>query len=145
MPTSIEGDCLCRAVRYRASAQPKVNALCHCRSCRMASGAPSVAWTAFPADAFEYTAGKPTTFDSSPGVKRTFCGKCGTPLTYQKGLRASTIDVTTITLDNPEHFAPTKEIWISHRVPWEALNSALAQHPKSSVGTSNEPADPARD
>ena len=39
-----EGGCLCRAVRYRVNGVPIVTSLCHCRTCRLAAGAPSVAW-----------------------------------------------------------------------------------------------------
>jgi len=40
MGHSIEGGCQCGAVRYRAIEIPLARTLCHCRSCRRASGAP---------------------------------------------------------------------------------------------------------
>ena len=47
---SVEGGCLCGAIRYRVSGEPLARSLCHCRSCRLGAGAPSVAereiWTA---------------------------------------------------------------------------------------------------
>ena len=135
---TVEGGCLCGAVRYRASGAPRANALCHCKTCRHASGAPSVAWTVFAAEDFAFTAAAPSVHRSSPDVERTFCGRCGTPLTYQRSPHRGTIDVTTISLDHPEQFAPTKEIWITHRVPWEALNPQLQQHRGSSVGASQD-------
>jgi len=39
-----EGGCLCGAVRYRMVGAPLSSAICHCASCRRASGAPTVAW-----------------------------------------------------------------------------------------------------
>jgi hypothetical protein len=129
----IEGGCLCRAVRYRATGEPTVLTLCHCRSCRHAAGAPSVGWVVFNARDFAFVSGEPTRFESSPGVTRTFCGRCGTPLTYQRDSRPDSIDATTATLDHPDDFAPTKEIWLSHKLRWEAPNPAMQQFPESSV------------
>jgi hypothetical protein len=136
MSNAIEGGCLCRAVRYRATGEPLASALCHCRTCRLASGAPSVAWVVFRADDFAFVAGQPTRFHSSPGVVRTFCGKCGTPLTYQRTSKTDTVDVTTVTLDAADEFAPKKEIWIEHKLAWECLNDALQHYPRSSMGES---------
>jgi len=72
----------------------------------------------------------------APGVTRTFCGKCGTPLTYQRDAERGTIDVTTVTLDAANDFAPTKEIWVEHKLVWESLNDALPHYARSSVGVS---------
>jgi hypothetical protein len=81
---------------------------------------------------FAFLKGEPVAFRSSPGVARAFCGKCGTPLTYQRDESPHTIDVTTATLDSPEKFAPTREIWIEHKLSWEQLNDALQHFPGSS-------------
>jgi len=128
----IEGGCLCRAVRYRVNGVPVVTSLCHCRTCRLAAGAPSVAWVIFGSRDFMFSAAQPARFRSSPGVTRTFCSQCGTSLTYQRDAEADTIDVTTASLDSPDDFAPTREIWIAHKLAWERPNDTLPQFPESS-------------
>ncbi len=134
-----EGGCLCGAVRYRATGESLARTLCHCRTCRLASGAPSLAWVVFRSSDFAFIAESPVSFHSSPGVTRTFCGKCGTPLTYQRDAERGTIDVTTVTLDAANDFAPTKEIWVEHKVVWERLNEKLPHYARSSVGASPLP------
>lgn len=135
MTTSlIEGGCLCGAVRYRVTGQPVALTLCHCRSCRLASGAPSVAWAVFRSSDFAFLSGEPVSFNSSPSVVRTFCGRCGTPLTYQRALWPDTVDVTTVTLDAANEFPPAKEIWTEQKLSWECLNEDLPHYPGSSVG-----------
>ena len=129
---SIGGGCLCRAVRYRITAEPRARTLCHCRTCQLAAGGPSVAWIVIASNAFQFTAGTPTEFASSPGVLRTFCSRCGTSLTYQRTEEADSIDVTTVSLDDPNAFAPALEIWTSHRLAWECLNDSMKQYPESS-------------
>ena len=42
-----EGGCLCGSVRYRVAGDPVAATLCHCRSCRRASGGTNVAWAVF--------------------------------------------------------------------------------------------------
>jgi hypothetical protein len=64
---------------------------------------------------------------ASPFVVRTFCVKCGTPLTYLHDESPDTIDVTTATLEVPEAFPPNREIWLEHRIGWEPLDENL-QH-----------------
>lgn len=134
MSDTIEGGCLCGAVRYRAMSEPFACSLCHCRTCRLASGAPSVAWVVFHSNDFAFIGEEPSSFHSSPGVVRTFCGRCGTPLTYRHTSEPERIDVTTVTLERPDDFAPTKEIWIEHKVAWECLNDKLEHYPRSSAG-----------
>lgn len=138
MTTQIEeGGCLCGAIRYRVTAAPTALLVCHCRTCRRAAGAPSLAWAVFRASDFAFTSGKPATFASSPGVERGFCGRCGTTLTYADADRPDVADVTTATLDNPDAFVPTKEIWLEEKIGWEAVDHARARYPRSS--RSSEP------
>ena len=129
---NIEGGCLCGAIRYRFAGEPRARSLCHCNTCRRATGGPTVAWVVLPSTSFAFTAGTPTAFSSSPGIVRTFCGRCGTSLTYQRVAEGETIDVTTASLDSPDEFPPTREIWLSHKLVWESTNEAMAQYAHSS-------------
>ena len=129
----LEGGCLCGTIRYRIRGSPLRASNCHCRSCRRASGAASVAWVVVRDDDFAFVKGRPAVFRSSPPVVRTFCGKCGTPLTYQHNESLSTIDVTTSSLDSPENFPPAREIWLEHKLPWAPVNKELEQFPRSSL------------
>jgi len=127
----IEGGCLCGDVRYRITGNSVSRGICHCRTCRRASGAPSVAWVTFRSGDVSFCAGEPTVFRSSPPVLRTFCGRCGTPLTYRHESDPETIDVTTVSLDAPERFAPDREIWTDDMLSWEALNPKLPHYPRT--------------
>ena len=133
-----QGGCLCGTIRYRITGLPVAQSLCHCRSCRLAAGAPSVAWIVVRRSEFMIVSGEPVRFRSSMSVVRTFCGKCGTPLTYQNDDSPGTIDVTTATLDLPEAFPPTREIWLEHKLAWERANENLQQFPRSSSKRSRD-------
>lgn len=134
----LRGGCLCGKVRYSAAALPRVCTLCHCRSCRLASGAASVAWVVFGAGdvAFE---GERRVFASSPGVTRSFCPHCGTSLTWQRDDQPGSIDLQAATLDDASAFPPAKEIWLEEKIAWEATNPDAAHFARSSSGA--EPID----
>ena len=127
-----EGGCLCGAVRYRATADPTALVLCHCASCRKAAGAPSLAWAIFPAESFAFIKGEPKTYQSSEGVKRSFCANCGTTIGYASAWRPEVADVTTASLDDPERFAPQKEIWLEEKLSWQAVDHSRPRYPRSS-------------
>ena len=125
--TVSEGGCLCGSIRYRITGEPRSSSVCFCRSCRLASGAPSVGWFVVNTDQYTLLRGQPTTYQSSPPVTRSFCAKCGTPLAYQHTDDRNAIELTTCTLDDPQRFPPTREIWHSQRIPWAASSPAI-QH-----------------
>lgn len=89
-----EDGCFCGRTRYRGSEEPTRSAVCHRVSCRRTSGAPSVAWLTFPYRGLSFVSGEPADFRSSDGVSRTFCGGCGTSLTYRYDGDPDHIDVT---------------------------------------------------
>ncbi|MEM1352993.1 MAG: GFA family protein, partial [Pseudomonadota bacterium] len=82
-PDNASGRCLCGAVRYEITAAPLSVIFCHCESCRRHTGAPIVALAGYKADQVTYTKHTPRYFSSSEGVRRAFCGDCGTPLTWE--------------------------------------------------------------
>jgi hypothetical protein len=118
----LTGRCLCGAIRYRAAGEPLWVAHCHCESCRRATGAPLTTYAGFPAERFAWT-GAPERFASSPGVTRTFCGRCGTSLTYQGERWPGEMHVLVATLDRPEAVTPQGEAFAAERLPWLRLAS----------------------
>jgi hypothetical protein len=126
MASELTGRCLCGNVRYRAIGAPLWAAHCHCESCRRATGAPLTTYAGFAADKFAWTAGEAVAFASSPGVLRTFCGRCGTSLTYQGERWPGEMHVLVATLDRPDAVTPKREAFAEERLPW----LRLAPHPE---------------
>lgn len=119
------GGCFCSKVRYNVSGPPLSRSICHCVSCRKSAGAQSVAWLTFPYEGFSLVSGEPRVHNSSPHVERTFCGECGTTLTYRNDSEPETIDITAASLDFPEKFPPMKHIWTEDGLSWIGANDDL--------------------
>jgi hypothetical protein len=133
----VEGGCLCGSVRYRITRAPRSSSVCFCRSCRLASGAPSVGWFVVALAQYTLLSGQLATYRSSVPVVRSFCATCGTPLAYQHADDPDAIELTTATLDEPDRFPPTREIWHSQKVSWAASDPALAHYDSDSRGESD--------
>ena len=121
----LEGGCLCGEVRYRARGRSAHRMICHCKTCQKAAGSPVVAWVTFSTTSFDFVQGDPISFRSSPLVLRTFCGSCGTPLTYKHSKAAEAIDVTTCSFDEPDSLPPTHHSWLQDSVPWIRFGDRL--------------------
>jgi hypothetical protein len=127
-----EGGCLCSAIRFRISGEPLFSIICHCATCRRASAAPTVAWLTLDRGQVEILSGQPCSFRSSEGVVRQFCGTCGSQLLYESVASPATIDITTASLDNPNLFPPTQEVWLEHRVSWQSADQSRTHYPRGS-------------
>jgi len=122
----MDGRCFCGQVRYRASGNPHDETNCHCSICRRTSGAPFVAWFTVRKAEFAFVSGEPASFQSSAHGTRTFCSRCGTPLTFESTGAPDEIDVTTCSLDEPERVPPRDHTQTATRLPWVELGALPA-------------------
>ena len=112
------GGCLCGEVRYRVNGHQLRGTICHCEICRKWSGGAFLPWTLFDQSQFEWTKGTPGVIQATPAVIRSFCSRCGSPLTFEFTDSSEIIGVTTGTLDKPHDFPPTRHNWTSREVSW---------------------------
>ena len=124
----LKGHCQCGQLRYEADATPFDETACHCSICRRTSGAPFVAWFSVPVNSFRITQGTPASFRSTPQGTRSFCPRCGTPLTFQSTDHPDEIDVTTCSLDDPDRLPPKDHTHVATRLPWMQLADGLPTH-----------------
>ncbi|MET1027271.1 MAG: GFA family protein [Dongiaceae bacterium] len=121
------GGCLCGRVRYRLTAAPKWTGYCHCQSCRRATAGVAVAYGGFVREAVEIT-GDPVHFTSSPGVTRSFCPACGTPLTYESTRWPDEIHILVGSMDNPAACPPANHYYANEQISWLELADHLPRH-----------------
>jgi hypothetical protein len=121
----MQGGCFCGFVRYRVDGPASYETGCHCSTCRRTSGAPFVAWFTVRDADFAFSAGEPGAFRSSAHGARTFCPRCGTPLTFRSGHAPGEVDVTTCSLDDPELLPPKDHTQAASRLSWLHLDDGL--------------------
>ena len=122
------GRCLCGDVRFETEGKPMWVAHCHCESCRRNNGAALATFAGFQQTQFRYVQGEPRTYVSSPGVRRNFCGNCGTPLTYEADRCPDEIHVHISTLDQPADFPPTAQVFVAEQLPWLHVDEHLNRY-----------------
>ncbi len=111
-----QGSCLCGAVHYEARAEIKAASHCHCTMCQKAHGAAFGSYGNAPVGSFAFTQGADLVRnrESSPGVTRSFCPECGSPLTWhsEHGDAAAWMSFSLGTLDTA--FVPGKALRSIH-------------------------------
>jgi len=127
----MKGRCFCGFVRYEATGTPAQETNCHCSICRRISAAPFVAWFTVPSEGFRIVSGEPASFQSSEHGTRSFCPRCGTPLTFRSSQSPGELDVTSCSLEEPELVPPKDDTWVSSKLPWVALDERLPAWPRA--------------
>ena len=115
--------CLCGAVRYRCWG---ADVLHHLSLHHLPPGqrrAP-VAWVTSTAASSKFSRASRPPFVPRRASSRRFCGVCGTALTYENDKRSDDIDITTASLDDPNRFPPTAEVWVEHKLSWALTDAA---------------------
>ena len=92
-----------------------------------------VPWATFLKRNFAVVEGVMELIDSSPGVTRGHCRKCGTSIAYQHVARPAEIDLTLSSLGDPVDLKPTAHIWVEDKIPWLVLDDGLPQCAKATA------------
>jgi hypothetical protein len=106
------GGCVCGNVRFVAKGRPYRVGLCHCLTCRKHHGALFHASAIFPSDAVTVEG------ETRGYAGRYFCSTCGSPVFGRSG---DEIEVNLGSLDAPDQFVPTYELWTVRREKWLPL------------------------
>ena len=77
-----------------------------------------LSWMAIPLTAFEYSKGSPKKLISSNQGSRYFCQDCETPLTCLLDEYPKYIYVTICSLDNPQDFEPSGDLYVEEMLNW---------------------------
>ncbi len=128
------GGCLCGGVRFEALGVPKYVFHCHCASCRRNMGAAIATSAGFALpDFFRWTVGSASSYESSAGVSRRVCARCGTPLSYGSNRWPDEIHVSIGAFDASESLSPQFHVHCSQQLPWLVIADRLPRFAHSSV------------
>lgn len=121
------GGCSCGAVRYEASVAPVIQGNCHCAHCRKSTGSGYSANLFFPELALRIE-GETRAFTGggeSGSSTLVFCPVCGTSLLSKPATMAGLVAVKAGTLDDPNLYKPTADIFVRSAAAWDHMDAAL--------------------
>jgi hypothetical protein len=107
--TRTTGGCLCGKLRVEASGQPYRVGICHCLDCRKTHGALFHVSAIFPAEAVAVHG------EAKEYAGRYFCPHCGSTVF---GRSDDELELNLGSLDAPDQFTPTYELWTIRREAW---------------------------
>ena len=125
----LTGRCLCGGVRFEINGQLGPIIYCHCSICRRASGSSFATNASVRKENFRILNGHELIkeYESSPGNKRAFCSKCGSPLYGTFADISSVRRVRLGALDSVEGAKSVAHIWTSSKSDWFEITDDLEQ------------------
>ena len=126
-----KGHCLCKQVTWEYTGPETWACYCHCDDCRRNCASPVTAFIGVNLSDFKWTGDLPAVYPSSPGVKRHFCNRCGTPMAFEAEHYAGEIHLYAATLENPQDFKPEFHVHCAKKLVWLDLQDDLPKHPHS--------------
>jgi hypothetical protein len=127
----IRGSCLCGAVRYEIDGALGPAGHCHCSMCRKAHGAAFGTYSRVKVRDFRVLgdgARHVRAYESSAGVRRTFCDSCGSTLQYITAAQPESFALALGTLDDDPGVRPRDHIFVGSKAPWYEITDDLPQH-----------------
>jgi len=126
-PFSFDGDCTCRAVRYRLQSEPLIVHCCHCRWCQRETGASFALNALIEADRVTVIEGEPEVVDtpsaSGIGQRISRCPRCRIALWSNYGGSGDKVRFVRVgTLDDPDRLPPDIHIYTASKQPWVLLD-----------------------
>ncbi len=125
MTETYRGRCLCKAVSFEIDLPIQSCVNCHCESCRRQCSAPMTSYIGVADNQWRWTGEMPKTYHSSPGVERTFCGNCGTPISFRSEKMSEVMHLYVAAMEEPEKFIPKLHVAYEEKLPWLNIGDTL--------------------
>lgn len=130
---SLEGGCLCGAVRFTARGRFGEVSVCHCSQCRRWHGAPGP-YTSVRRDRLSFANQRGLAwYRSSDRARRGFCRECGTSLFWEAPAQNHTA-IALGAFDGPTGLAQAIHIFVADKGDSYQITDGLPQWPASHHG-----------
>ncbi len=114
----VRGHCHCGTVSYTLTSEPRWCCHCHCSDCRRSTGGAVATFVGFMRADLTLDSGEFAVYESSPGVRRSFCADCGTPMAYEADRYPGEIHFYLGTLEHPERYPAQLQVFCREQLPW---------------------------
>jgi hypothetical protein len=125
------GRCLCGGVQFRIDSELEPIQICHCQQCRRAQGTPFTTNIPVSSRAFALERGDEllVNYESSPGKKRSFCSRCGSPIYSSRDSLPEVLRVRAGLIEGPLPVRPIAHIFTASACNWWPIADSLPQFP----------------
>ena len=121
-----QGGCACGAVRYRVTGAMRPVVACHCSQCRQTYTNYAAFSAARRGDLAIDNEAAVTWFESSPGVRRGFCSRCGSNLFWDRA-SLPVVGVMAGTVDEPSGLAMSSHMFVAYKGDYYEIVDGLPQ------------------
>jgi hypothetical protein len=133
LPGKGTGGCLCGRVRYRVAGPLRPIVACHCGQCRRTSGHHTAATACRRGDLAVEGEDALTWYESTPGVRRGFCGRCGSSLFWDRD-GSDTLSIFAGSLDQPSGLRMVMHIFTEDAGDYYQIADGLPGLPQGGHG-----------
>ena len=128
MSTTINGSCLCGAVKYSVPDAFEAAFNCHCSECRRATGSAFKTMAAIAFDKITLTDGQDDllVYGAPPDSHDVHCGRCGSFL-YSYIAQSGIAHVAMGTLVDVPSIRPQFHMFVGSKAPWYEIADQLPQ------------------
>ena len=132
----IMGSCLCGDVRYEIDGPIHDIVFCHCSKCRKAQGSAFASNANVDASHFKFISGesKLSSYESSPGQTKYFCGRCGSPIMSLSKDSPQYVRIRLGSLEADITERPMCHIFTGSKANWETIAGDLPQYKEYEPG-----------
>ena len=132
----IKGSCKCGSVTYTCDDDFGTITICHCADCRKLQGGTGVVAAPVATAGLRWISGRDciTEYESSPGKKRAFCNRCGTPLYSRRDAQPDVLRLRMGSIDTPTAAVPVARIFCKDLPPWAAFDLMLPCYERQEPG-----------
>ena len=130
--STLHGSCLCGAVKYSVTGEPKRFYHCHCSRCRKVTGTGHASNMFLEPASLQWLSGEDRirTFKVPEALRFTnnFCAICGSRLPRQ-GKDSNVVMIPAGSLDDAAPIKPQARIFSDSRVNWSCIDGELPVYP----------------
>jgi hypothetical protein len=121
---------LCGGIQFRIDSELAPIEVCHCGQCRRAQGTPFATNSPVKSTAFRLIRGAEllAEYESSPGKKRAFCQRCGSPVYSSRASLPGVLRIRVGLIDDPVAARPVAHAHVASICNWWPITDSLPQY-----------------
>lgn len=119
---SLQGGCLCGAVRFELTAAPTQAGYCHCTRCQRRTGSGASAQARIDGSTFRLLSGAGAVRGWKPptGFEKCFCGECGSHL-FSRSPDGAQMSIRMSAFDEDPGVRPSFRQYVAYAASWEPI------------------------